>query len=140
MATEFLSVSEFQKPIWTIDSYFGRFRRNDLNSKTSGLDHCSSCKVGACESGRKTQIVFNTARHSGLSTGRFPLDHHRSQTFAGAIDGGSKSGWTTADDCKIVESFGSASFESGVFGQIREGRLFETLAIREKDGRSTSGF
>src|SRR6185369_45337 len=82
MTTEFFSVCEFQKAIWTIDSYFRSFRRNDLDAKSSGLDHCTSCKIGAGQAGWEPQIVFNTTRHAGLTTWRFPLDHDCSQTFA----------------------------------------------------------
>ncbi len=120
MTTELGSVCEFQKAIWTIDSYFGRFRRKDLNAEAPRLDHCSSCEVGAGESARKTEIVFDAARHAGLTTWRFPLDHDCSQSLARAIDRRGQSGWTTTDDCEIVERFCCASSEPGVFSKLRQ--------------------
>src|SRR5215213_10567951 len=117
MTTELRSVCKFQKAIWTIDSYFSSFRRNNFNAESSGLDHCSSCEVGAGESTRETEIVFNATGHAGLATRSFALDHDCSQSLTRAIDCGGESGWTTADDCEVVECFRRACSESGVFGK-----------------------
>src|SRR5690349_7565169 len=120
MTTELRSACEFQKAIWTINTHFSRFRRNDLDAETSGLDHCTSREVGAGESAWKPEIVFNTTRHAGLTTRRFALDHHCAQSFARAVNCRGESGWTTADDYEIVEIFCRASSESGMFSEVRE--------------------
>src|ERR1041385_3163812 len=116
MTTELSAVGKFQKAIWTIDSYFSGFGRNNFNAETPGLDHCSSCQIGAGQSARKAEIVFNTARHTGRTTRRFAFDHDCSQSLARAIHRGCEPGWTTADNREIVERFRSASLESRVFG------------------------
>src|SRR5262249_45751773 len=110
-------------------------RRNDLNAESSGLDHCSSCKVGAGESTWKPEIVLDATRHAGLPTGSFALDHDCSQSLTRAIDRRRQSRWTTADDREIVERFCGGSLESGVFGQIRERRLSQAHAVGKNHDR-----
>src|SRR5690349_2192330 len=120
MTTQLLPVRQFQKAIWTIDPYFRRLCRNDLDAESSGLDHRAACQIGSGESTRKAEVVFNPARHAGLSARRFAFDHYGSQTLARAVDRGGQSGWTTSDDGKIVERLSRACSESGVFGKVYE--------------------
>src|SRR6185503_21286846 len=118
MTTKLRAVREFQKAIGTIDSYFGRFRRNDLNAKASCLDHCASRKISPGESGWKAEIIFDATRHARLPAGCFALDHNCSQALARAINGRGQTCRTTADDCEIVEGFGGPSLKTGVLGKL----------------------
>ena len=58
----------------------------------------AAAQVGAGDAGRKSEIVLDAGAGAGLAARGLRLDHHGSEAFAGAVDGGGRARRAGAHD------------------------------------------
>ena len=126
MTTDLCCVCKLENAVLTIQTYRSGLSRNDLNAETPGLVHGPPREVSATQSAGEPEVVIDAAGHAGLAARGFALDHYRSHAFTCSVNCSRESCWTAADDCQIIEIFGSASFEPGMLGNLRQRGLSQT--------------
>ena len=93
-----ISIRQLNDSVRAFGTDADRFLRQDLDPETLRLHDGAPGKIGAAETGRKSQIVFDAGTHPRLTAGRFALNHYGVQAFGSSVNGsGETSGASTHD-------------------------------------------
>ena len=104
MARDFVTIGCFNHAIRAFDAYAERFlRRENFHAKPLRLHHGAARQIATAKPHRKSQIIFDARTHAGLPARSFAFDHHRVQTFGGAVNGGGQTRGPSTDNCQIIK-------------------------------------
>ena len=76
-------------------------RARDERTELLRLDEGFRRQFGAGQTGRKAQVVLDARARCSLTADCVRVEEHRIEALGGSIDGGCKTGWSTADDHEI---------------------------------------
>ena len=103
----------------------------DFRPEPPSLLECAAGKFVAGDPARKSEIILNSRRRSGLSTGRLTLDNDRAQSLGCAVDGRGKAGRPTADNGDIVFGSACAGLKAEAICEIAHFGPLDDRSVRE---------